>query len=236
MAHDTFSTHWYATFLEPIASEHTAAEAALIERHLPSDAFRTLLDIACGPGRHAAFLADEGYEVVGIDKDETAIASARGRGIAGSAFHVMDMRDLASLGTTFDGAVNLWHSFGYYDEATNEAIVRSVADSLRPGGRAVFDIYNRDHMRTLPALEAHERNGVALETRRTWEGNRMCCRIAYADNPPDVFEWRLFTPPEFGRMAERNGFREILRCAWFDESIDPAPEHARMQFVLERTD
>jgi len=73
MEHDTFSKDWYSIFLDPIPEEHTRAEIAFIERHLPSREFPKLLDIACGPGRHDEILASKGYAVVGIDKNEPAV-------------------------------------------------------------------------------------------------------------------------------------------------------------------
>lgn len=63
----------------------------------------------------------------------------------------------------------------------------------------------------------------------------MRCQLEYEDAPADVFEWQLYTPDEFGALAESSGFSEIARCAWFNETIAPSAEHARMQFVLERS-
>ncbi len=234
MEHDAFSAGWYSVFLDPIPEEHTASEVAFIERHLPPREFPTLLDVACGPGRHDEILTRKGFQVTGIDKNKASIESARRKAIPGATFKELDMRDLSQLDTIFDGVVNLWHSFGYYDPATNESIVRSIASVLRPLGRVVFDIYNRDHLRSLPNYEKHECDGVALETRRIWEGKRMQCQIGYADGSSDVFEWQLFNPEGFAEMVERNGFVEVLRCAWFNESMEPSAEHARMQFVFER--
>ena len=42
----------------------------------------TALDIGCGTGRHAAFLAEHGWEVTGIDVSPRAIDLARGRSAA----------------------------------------------------------------------------------------------------------------------------------------------------------
>ena len=38
---------------------------------------RRVLDLGCGPGEHARFLADQGFEVVGVDRSASMIASAR---------------------------------------------------------------------------------------------------------------------------------------------------------------
>src|SRR4051794_19554398 len=39
----------------------------------------TLLDLGCGTGQHALLLAGRGYSVVGIDRSEEMLASARAR-------------------------------------------------------------------------------------------------------------------------------------------------------------
>lgn len=234
MNYDSFTPSWYSTFLETIPTEHTAVEVGLIKRYLPQADFPEILDIACGPGRHATLLSDVGYRVYGIDKDEAAITSANAKAISNARFAALDMRDISKIDMVFDGAVNLWHSFGYYDESTNAAIIGSVSAALRQKGRAIFDIYNRDHMRSLPIEESHDRNGSRIKTLRTWNGNRMRCEIRYEATTADVLDWYLYDPDEFATVATSNGFVEVSRCAWFDESIAPSAEHARMQFVLQK--
>lgn len=231
----TFSPTWYATFLDSIPAEITQTELGFVERWLPVERFPFVLDLCCGPGRHAIPLAHRGYEVLGVDHDADAIASARVN--AGKArFQVHDMRDLTSLHERFDAVVNLWHSFGYFDDATNEAIVRQVASVLRPGGRALFDVYNREHMERLPLAEQGTRAGVAFETTRRWDGRRLRVGIDYARGGRDEIEWRLYSPDEFEHMCSEAGLAPLVRCAWFDESRAPSEEQARMQFLVERPD
>jgi trans-aconitate methyltransferase len=50
-----------------------------------------VLDLGCGTGRHAALLADDGFEVVGIDLDEAMLARARAQH-PGIAFACVDAR------------------------------------------------------------------------------------------------------------------------------------------------
>jgi len=234
MEHDRFTPGWYSTFLDEIPKEHSAAEVALVARQMPSDEYPTLLDVACGPGRRASMLSAKGCTVVGIDNNAGAVEAAERKAIPRATFTVLDMRRVSQIGQTFDGALNLWHSFGYYDDTTNAGIIRGMYNTLREGGRVVFDIYNRDHMRTLPAVETSKRNGVAIVTHRSWQDDRMRCEIAYEDAPPDILEWKLFAPDEFADLAKENGFSTVLRCAWFDESLAPSAEHARMQFMFEK--
>ena len=52
-----------------------------VRRFAPLIASGEVLDLACGGGRHARFLASLGHAVLAIDRDETALARAAGHGI-----------------------------------------------------------------------------------------------------------------------------------------------------------
>jgi SAM-dependent methyltransferase len=147
------------------------------------------------------------------------------------------MRQLSALLGAFDGVVNLWHSFGYFDDATNTDILRQIRQKLRPGGRLVLDIYNRDALRRAHQTQTFEKDGVGVTSTFIWSGDRLKCLLIYNDGSGgDTFEWQLYTPEEIQTLAARLGFRSIIACAWFDERVPPSAEHTRMQFVLERDD
>jgi SAM-dependent methyltransferase len=230
-----FSPTWYSLFMDTMPTAAGEAETAFVARHLPPAQFPRLLDLCCGSGRHAARFAAHGYHVLGVDQKAAAIARARQLGLPGCEFAVYDMRDVAALPHTFDGVVNLWHSFGYFDDRTNADILRQIHGKLRPGGRFVLDIYNRDALERAPATQHVEKEGVAVSSTYTWQGKRLRCELRYGDgSTSDTFEWRLYTPREIQQLAEQTGFHCIVGCAWFDERIAPSAEHTRMQWVFER--
>lgn len=49
----------------------------VVRHRLPPPGFRRVLDVCCGPGRHAKYLVDAGYEVTGIDRDAAAVQRAK---------------------------------------------------------------------------------------------------------------------------------------------------------------
>lgn len=229
-----YSDQWFDTFLDTIPDQSTRHEVAFVARAMPPTTFPDLLDLCCGPGRHARLLVEEGYRILGLDAKQAAIE--RARAVCPQArFITGDMRDLASLGQTFDGVVNLWHSFGYFDDETNLNILKQVRGILRPGGRAIFDIYNRDHFAQRPQIETSRRGGKTIHTTHSRDGARHRVALTYDGEPGDVFEWRLYSAEEFQDLCEGAGLHTIRACAWFDEDTAPSPEHARMQFVLERS-
>ena len=82
---------------------------AVIRSRVP-DA-RTLLDVACGTGRHLELLSD-GYRVEGLDLDAQLLAVARER-LPSVPLHSGDMRDF-ELGRRFDVVTCLFSSIGYF--------------------------------------------------------------------------------------------------------------------------
>lgn len=108
-----------------------------------------MLDIACATGRHAVQLAQCGYRVTGLDLNKNYLALAENRAAeAGTAIETVaeDMRELPRLGRArFDAAVIMYSSFGYFpDHADNLRVIKGVAHVLKPGGRFLLDVINRD--------------------------------------------------------------------------------------------
>jgi SAM-dependent methyltransferase len=230
-----FSATWYTVFLDPIPAKDSETETAFVRRHLPPAGFPSLLDLCCGPGRHALRLASHGYQILGIDKNPHAIAQAQHDAYPGTHFMVHDIRNLGTINGTFDGILNLWHSFGYFDDATNQDVLRHIYTKLRPGGRFILDIYNRECLERFPARRHFEKEGVQVVTEYHWLGKRLTCSLTYnGGTGSDTFEWRIYTPHEIRELTSALGFCCLVACAWFDEQIVPSAEHARMQFVFER--
>jgi cyclopropane fatty-acyl-phospholipid synthase-like methyltransferase len=97
----------------------------------------SVIDVGCGTGENALFLAERGHDVLGVDGSPRAIAKARAkadeRGSAGE-FLVFDALDLASLGRAFDTAVDcgLFHTF---TDEERPRFAQSMQAALEPGGR-----------------------------------------------------------------------------------------------------
>lgn len=95
-----------------------------------------VLDVGCGTGENALFLAGRGHMVRGVDAVPAAIERARQkaeeRGIA-ATFQVADALDLTALGRTFETVIDsgLFHALSDDDRPR---FVRSLAAVLSPGG------------------------------------------------------------------------------------------------------
>jgi SAM-dependent methyltransferase len=228
-----FSKSWYETFLDTIPDTTTDREIDFLTRNIPPDAYPLVLDLCCGPGRHTSRLALRGYAVHGVDIDEGSVRLARAAA-PGARFDVLDMRSVGTLDGPYDAVVNLWHSFGFFDDETNRNVLRQVLDVLRPGGRAVFDLYNDRYCRHSPPTRITRRAGRNITTSHVWDGQRLRLSIAYDGVEGGVFEWRLYSEGEFARLCEDAGFEVLLACVWYDEARPITRDDTRMQFVLER--
>jgi SAM-dependent methyltransferase len=243
MSINAYSSQWFQLFMPGPTEAATWKDVAFLARHLPLPRYRRVLDLCCGYGRHAVGLAEQGYQVTGLDRDEAAIAEARRRSQAAGvevAYVTRDMRELDTLPDSFDAVINMWQSLSYFDDETNAGVLRSIHNRLTPVGRFIVDLYNRATFERQQGTKRQEINGITVETRGYMEGDRWHSEVRYRDaagviTGEDHMEWRLYTPEEFKSLAASCGFTTLLACAWWDESRAPSPDIGRMQIVLERT-
>jgi SAM-dependent methyltransferase len=95
-----------------------------------------VLDVGCGPGRHALALARRGIAVHGVDLSDAFVALARTAAEAEglpATFAVQDVRTLAETG--FDAAICLCQGgFGLLGGADDAAVLGRIAAAVTPGG------------------------------------------------------------------------------------------------------
>jgi len=142
---ELFTDDFGRGILPPTAS-HVRREVDFIEDSLAVAKGGVVLDLACGSGAHAVELSTRGYGLVGFDLSLPQLAVAgelaqeRGQKIN---FLQGDMRDMSFV-DVFDG-IYCWNtSFGYFEEDRNVAVAERVFNALRPGGRFLLDVVNRD--------------------------------------------------------------------------------------------
>ncbi|KAF0243395.1 MAG: type 11 [Planctomycetota bacterium] len=128
--------------------EATAAEiTALLKLAKPRG--KAVLDLCSGPGRCSVELAKRGYRVTGVDRTRFLMKKAKARA---KAARVMvewvesDMRDFVRP-DSFDLAISLFTSFGYFDDKDEDmTVLRNVFDSLKPGGVFVVELNGKERL------------------------------------------------------------------------------------------
>lgn len=135
----------YLALYDEYLAERTPLEIDQLEALLQIHPPRRVLDLPCGQGRHSIELARRGYEVTGVDlspfmldvaRKRAATAGVRVRWLEG------DMRR-PIRGETFDVILNLFTSFGYFDDpADDQRVLAAGAAMLAPGGRLMLELIN----------------------------------------------------------------------------------------------
>ncbi len=136
----------FARSLKPLPPLQIQRETNFIAQSLGLSDGGVVLDLCCGQGQHAVSLAERGYAVVGYDLSvyQLAIASDNAqRRKQKINFLQGDMREMA-FEETFDGMICWDTSFGYFEEEKNVNVAERMFRALRPGGRLLLDVINRD--------------------------------------------------------------------------------------------
>jgi SAM-dependent methyltransferase len=139
--------HWFDTAYYHLLYAHRDENEAtkFIDRliqFLNPQAGTSMIDIACGKGRHALQLAQKGFNVFGIDLSPSSIDAARKLEQSNLKFLVHDMRNPIPIEPT-DFAFNFFTSFGYFEDALeDQQAILSMQKILKPEGRLVMDYLN----------------------------------------------------------------------------------------------
>lgn len=122
-----------------------AAES--IARLLEMKPGSSLLDLACGFGRHTLALSALGYRVTGVDLNPAFIAEASRKARdehRDARFLCADMRDFRER-ESFDNILILYNSFGYFEDSEDdEKVIENCFHSLKPGGKLLIQSVTRE--------------------------------------------------------------------------------------------
>lgn len=235
-----FDADYLRIFLPVLSEDRTAAEVNAVVERLGLAPPARLLDLCCGQGRHAVPLAQLGYRVTGLDLSRPLLARAAAFA-AGQGQRVglveADMRRLPFPDASFDAVLNLFNAFGYLeDDAQDELVLGEVARVLRPGGRFLQELANResqvrdwhdsDVQRTDGGLVVLQERALDLRSSRQLvtytllhpDGRRAILRNAV----------RLYTLTELEAMLRRAGL-ELLEVSG---DLDGGPLELDSDFVV----
>ena len=132
---------------------------------------RNVLDLACGTGRHAVELARRGYQVTAVDRSRYLLGKAEAAAASAEVsveWIRADMREFVRPGT-FDLAINMFTSFGYFDDPADDLrVLINLHSSLRDGGCLLIDLIGKEHVAEVfqPAAVDEAADGALLVQRR----------------------------------------------------------------------
>ena len=224
-----------------ISARSTNAEVRFILRHLKLGLRKSFLDCPCGIGRIALPLATQGVRVTGVDVTPSYVdemlrkAGRRGLKIRGV---VRDMRRIDYI-DTFDAAGNLWTSFGFFDrESENMLVLRRMFRALKPGGRFLLHVINRDWvMANYHPSDWFEARGVKILEKRSFDFATSTVVstwtfIKNGERSTHEIHIRMYSYHELIAMFRRVGFVDIE--GYGSTNDGPITLSSRMMFVIGR--
>lgn len=216
-----------------------------------------VLELGVGTGRIALALAEEGFDVVGVDRAAEMLARANERAAKKPErvrehleLREGDMREL-ELGARFPLVIAPFNAFQHlYDDDDIERALASCRRHLAPGGRLAFDVLMPDYRalvrdpsrfyRCRPTVHPRDGRRYAYAEAFSYDHARqiqtVTMRFTDLEDPERVFFTRLsqrqFFPRELASLLRCNDF-EILsqHGGFYGEPID---ELADSQVVIAR--
>src|SRR2546421_9293811 len=189
-------------YLRNAFTKGTEQEVAFLVDALELDPGERVLDVGCGPGRHALAFARRGIDVVGVDLSDDFITLARdAAGAEGlpARFEVGDVRELA-YDAEFDAVVCLCQGgFGLLGGRDEPRAFERIAAALRPGGRLALTAFSAFF--AVRFLEAGESFDPATR------GLHAPAPVRHEEGAEEVFDlWTTcFTARELELLAGRAG-------------------------------
>ena len=178
-----------------------------------------VLDLACGPGRHALPLASRGFEVTAVDVSAYLLEQLRQRCEAQGL--TMDIRqtDMREFETdqNVDLALSMHTSFGFFEtEDEDVQLLRRIHDSLSPEGRLVLDVAGKEYIarQTEPLMVRELDEGdFLIEQPEVFDD---CTRLATTwtlvtgdEVYRTQFRLRIYSAAELTALCREAGFSDI---------------------------
>jgi SAM-dependent methyltransferase len=201
----------------------------------------SVVDLCCGPGRITLELARMGFTAAGVDLSENYIRTARetaAREGLDAAFIRKDVRSYKRK-NAFDVAVNLYNSFGYFENPKDDLLLlRNAYSSLREGGALIIDVLGKEiAVRDYTEAQWFERAGYTFLTESnpvdSWTRIRnRWILIKDGERREKVFTQRLYAASELRSLLYKAGFASVEIYGGWDES--PYDENAQTLIAVGR--
>ena len=222
-----------------IPKQKTMAEVRYIITKLGLRSGKSFLDCPCGIGRISLPMAKKGIRVTGVDIIPSFLdelnQKARRMNVSIRTFH-NDMRRI-DFKDEFDAASSLGTSFGIFDkESDNLLTLKKMFQALKPGGKFVLHVINRDWiLASYRANDWHEVGGFkTLESRHfdfaTSINHSVFTQLKDGEEKRVRNELRMYSYHELLAMFRKVGFVDIEGYGSTKE--EPISLQQRMMFVI----
>jgi 2-polyprenyl-3-methyl-5-hydroxy-6-metoxy-1,4-benzoquinol methylase len=127
--------------------KHAKTEIAFILDHTKLKPNSSVLDFGCGGGRHSMALAEQGFDVLGIDFSASSIDRARSETNGSNPEFLVADCQTAKIERQFDLGLCLYDVVGSFpDDPANEAIIRNLTEHIKPGGYVAISVMSYEYV------------------------------------------------------------------------------------------
>jgi len=188
-----------------------------IEKLLDIKPGARILDLPCGNGRHCLEFSERGYDVVGVDRTSRYIEAAKTKAEQRklrAGFRVGDMREYC-MPNRFDVVLNLFGSFGYFEDTDNRKVAENMYASLQPGGQFLIETMGKEILaRNFQEREWSEQGDLLVlsEKKITPHWERVETRwivIRGAERFEHHVSIRSYSAVELSSLVSACGFRDV---------------------------
>jgi SAM-dependent methyltransferase len=232
-------------------------EADYVDRLLKkySNDAKSILELGCGTGKHAIFLAQKGYEVFGVDISENMVNQAQVRALEykdlkdKTSFSCADIRSL-NLNKKFDAVISLFHVVSY--QTTNQDLQKAfyvAKNHLNEDGIFIFDCwYGPAVLMQKPETRIKRFENEKVQITRLAEpkiyANENCVDVNYQIYLHDkkteqtcefkeTHKMRYLFKPEIELLLEQNGLR-LLGFEEWESGKEPGFDSWGVCFVCKK--
>ncbi len=200
----------------------------------------TLLDLACGKGRHSLAFSKRGLQVTGVDLSFESIEFAKKFETESLQFFVHDMRKIFRI-KYFDFVCNLFTSFGYFpNKNDNRLAAISIYECLKPQGIFLIDFVNKQF--ALNNIHANPQEqlqiqGIDFSIERLFQDNQYVKNIQVKDGE-QLFQFQervnSFELDELKAVFEKVGFKFKQVFGDYDFGEYDEQKSPRMILIFEK--
>ncbi len=199
--------HWFeeiadhagAAYLRYSFTKGTEQEVAFLVEHLGLEPGMRVLDVGCGPGRHARALAERGIEVVGVDISPRFVELAAEGAPPNASFIVGDARALM-YDSEFDAVISLCQGGFGLVRGDDASVLDGMVRAVKPGsGRLALTAFSAYFcVRFLEDTDAFDAaTGVNVE--------QTTLKNSEGDEIPFELDTTCFTPRELRLLCTQAG-------------------------------
>ena len=228
--------NWYESFFSGIncemwekaaTKEWTDAEVAFLMDVFNLREDSHILDMPCGTGRHSVELARKGFHLTAVDISEEFINGLKSK-VEEQQLTVEVIQGnilLLELKGSFDGAICLGNSFGYFDFPGMETFVAKVSASLKQGAKWIINtgLMAESFLAKFVKEKKYELESLTMEISNDYDEWDSCLltTLAYTKNGKQEihrFKHHVYTVAEIIRLLKKYDLQTITLYSSTDKA------------------